>query len=538
SANTMKVRVKPKHEAGAAVNYISRREALKKLQLSLKDFRRLCILKGIYPHEPAHKKKVNKGSTENRVWYYRKDINFLAHEPIINKFRDYKVFLRKLNHYKAKKDESKVKKLYDNKPEYELDRMVKERYPTFGSAIRDLDDALCLCFAFATLPHTRILKEGLIDSCRRLTAEFMHYIIEAHALKNTFISIKGIYYQAEICGEKVTWIVPHDRGLPHVTDVDFTVMVTFAEFYVAMLGFVNFRLYQMIGLYYPPQIQTGQNMLAADDSDDEERVEKIYSLARPLAKRTGAESSEDQEEAVEMFGDEGNALAEKLKEAKLIKNLFKGLVFFLNRETPKEALTLIIRNCGGVVGWSGGPTNLEESDSSITHQIVDRPMSKFDMSRRYIQPQWVFDCLNARRKLPTEKYMVGVQLPPHFSPFTKDKPGDYVPLERLEELRSMGQDVSALVANEPALPPKPKAKKVKKIEEEPKGMRATLGKMHKKNKQLEVNQQHAEVKMREMMMPKKHKRVYHSIRQKMKKDKNQAIKLKEKRAKIEGSLAS
>lgn len=64
------------------------------------------------------------------------------------------------------------------------------RYPTFGSAIRDLDDALCLCFAFATLPHTRILKEGLIDNCRRLTAEFMHYVIEAHALKNTFISIK------------------------------------------------------------------------------------------------------------------------------------------------------------------------------------------------------------------------------------------------------------------------------------------------------------------------------------------------------------
>lgn len=35
--------------------------------------------------------------------------------------------------------------------------------------------------------------------------------------------------------------------------------------------------------------------------------------------------------------------------------------------------------------------------------------------------------------------MVGVQLPPHFSPFTKEQPGDYVPLERLEELRSLGQ---------------------------------------------------------------------------------------------------
>ncbi|PIO53454.1 hypothetical protein TELCIR_25211 [Teladorsagia circumcincta] len=82
-----------------------------------------------------------------------------------------------------------------------------------------------------------------------------------------------------------------------------------------------------------------------------------------------------------MFGDDDNALADKVKESKLIKNLFKGLVFFLNRETPKEALTLIIRNCGGVVGWSGGPTNLEESNPSITHQIVDRPMSKFDVNR-------------------------------------------------------------------------------------------------------------------------------------------------------------
>ncbi|WKY01185.1 hypothetical protein Q1695_015300 [Nippostrongylus brasiliensis] len=534
----MKVRVKPKYQAGAAVNYISRREALKKLQLSLKDFRRLCILKGIYPHEPAHKKKVNKGSTENRVWYYRKDINFLAHEPIINKFRDYKVFLRKLNHYKAKRNESKVKKLYANKPEYELDRLVKERYPTFGSAIRDLDDALCLCFTFATLPHTRILKEGLIDGCRRVTAEFMHYIIESQSLRNTFISIKGIYYQAEICGEKVTWIVPHERGLPHVTDVDFSVMVTFAEFYVAMLGFVNFRLYQMIGLFYPPQIQTGQNTIAPADGEEEEYMQKVYSLARPLAKRTGADGTKDDEESVDMFGDDSNALAEKIKETKLIKNLFKGLVFFLNRETPKEALTLIIRNCGGVAGWSGGPTNLEEKNPSITHQVVDRPMTKFDINRRYVQPQWVFDCLNARRRLPTEKYMAGVQLPPHFSPFTKDTPGDYVPMERLEELRSLGQDVSAILANEPVVPPKPKAKKVKKVEEQPTGMRATLGKMHKKNVQLQVNEQHANLKMQEMMIPKKHKQVYHSIRQRMKKQKKDATALKAKRAKIDGDITA
>lgn len=53
--------------------------------------RRLCILKGIYPHEPKHKKKVNKGSTAPRTFYLLKDIRFLLHEPIVAKFRDYKV---------------------------------------------------------------------------------------------------------------------------------------------------------------------------------------------------------------------------------------------------------------------------------------------------------------------------------------------------------------------------------------------------------------------------------------------------------------
>ena len=53
--------------------------------------RRLCILKGIYPHEPKHKKKVNKGSTAPRTFYLIKDIRFLLHEPIVGKFREYKV---------------------------------------------------------------------------------------------------------------------------------------------------------------------------------------------------------------------------------------------------------------------------------------------------------------------------------------------------------------------------------------------------------------------------------------------------------------
>ena len=72
---------------------MSRRAALKKLQLTLKDFRKLCILKGIYPREPRKRKVAQKGATGIQTLYAKKDILFLAADPIIWKMREFKVCL-------------------------------------------------------------------------------------------------------------------------------------------------------------------------------------------------------------------------------------------------------------------------------------------------------------------------------------------------------------------------------------------------------------------------------------------------------------
>lgn len=48
----------------------------------------------------------------------------------------------------------------------------------------------------------------------------------------------------------------------------------------------------------------------------------------------------------------------------------------------------------------------------------------------YIQPQWLFDCINFRRLLPVEDYFIGANLPPHISPFVTERLGDYIPPER------------------------------------------------------------------------------------------------------------
>ena len=62
------------------------------------------------------------------------------------------------------------------------------------------------------------------------------------------------------------------------------------------------------------------------------------------------------------------------------------------------ALEFCVLSCGGRLGWEGEGSALGAADAAITHQIVDRPMPPERMAagREYVQPQWVFDCINAR----------------------------------------------------------------------------------------------------------------------------------------------
>ena len=446
-----------KYDRGEGANYVSRKQAMRKLQLNLKDFRRLCILKGIHPREPRNRKRAQKGDmTKIQTLYHEKDIRFLLHEPIVWKFRDFKVFLKKLKKAYAKGNDNTAERLKANKPRYSLDHIVRERYPTFIDAIRDLEDCLCLCFLYSTFPKNPRTPVEQVALCRRLCIEFMHYVIESKSLRKVFVSIKGYYYQAEIMGQTVTWIVPHPFSYEHPQGVDFKLMSIFVEFYTTMLGFVNFRLYHNLNLQYPPMLAgTVREEQKEEDKDDdsplaqidEMQKDRVAALNQSLV-RNIVETDDDKVEIddIVMNDSEDASKVEAAKaeasKIKTLQTLYKGMKIFLSREIPREPLVFMIRALGGEVSWDktvAPGSTFQVDDTSVTHQICDRPRDSIDMkhiNRFYVQPQWIFDNINRRELLPVHKYFVGEPLPPHLSPFISEerRVGDYMPPEEKELL--------------------------------------------------------------------------------------------------------
>ncbi|KAG8921559.1 mRNA-binding ribosome synthesis protein nop7 [Tulasnella sp. 417] len=509
---------------GPNSKYITRTKAIRKLQISLNDFRRLCILKGIVPREPPSRKKANHGNSAPTSFYHVKDIAFLAHEPIIQKLREHKIFLRRMSRAMGKQEWGRAKALEENRPTYKLDHIVKERYPTFIDAVRDLDDAICCVVLGASLSQHRRIPKADLEDCARLSAEWQLYVTHTRALRKTFLSIKGIYYQAEVMGETVTWVAPYQFMQKIPMDVDFRVMRSFLEFYKTLLGFVFYKLYTDAGLVYPPPLDLKKDAMGggvdayrlqpvggpsssmdvdATAGGDKKKKKVDLGDGKVLTSKqvqktiasmeVGGEDEEEGGEEEEVVQGNAKDVAEPRAIAKAVPTtaasgpldddalpsteefipqpsktsttdpstgnlitlhalanlptstskstkIFEPYVLFISRESPRHVLEFVVKSFGGVVGWpatcgSGSPIE-NEDDERVTHVIIDRPltdpMSEVDKERRrrkkYVQPQWVVDCVNAGRVLLEDAYAQGKTLPPHLSPFNAEGEGAYDPL--------------------------------------------------------------------------------------------------------------
>lgn len=467
-----------KGKAGPNTEFITRSSALRKLQITLKDFRRLCILKGVYPRVPS---KALAG--DDKVYYDIKDISYIMHEPLLHKFREFKSFMKKIRKAAGRNQITEARDKNELKPKITLDHLVKERYPRFIDALRDLDDPLCMIHLFAALPSTGRITTEHTSSCAALCREWNYYVSKARCLRKVFVSVKGIYYQAEIMGEAITWLVPHAFTQAMPREVDFRVMLTFLEFYEVYMKFVLFKLYHMQGLQYPPVVDTAREaegccLLAIQGEDQlplpalpaapkgkktakvDEKLQAKVSKVLQQMDEVEEEEGDEQELGQALVGPLSSAFADlqgnsegdlerktfdsSLEGSARASRIFEGLVFFLNREVPRGWLQFCVVSFGGAVGWQGAGSPLSIDDARITHHIVDRPMqAQSPHSREYVQPQWIFDSINAQLRLPTRAYAPAAKLPPHLSPFVDDEKEGYMPQYREEIRKLQGKPVAA-----------------------------------------------------------------------------------------------
>jgi len=422
--------------AGLEATFIGRSKCLKILQVTIKDFRRLCILKGIYPREPRGRVP---GKKKGQTFYHIKDIRAIAHEPILEKFRDFRSFLKKIRRAAGRNEKTEAARKNAVCPTYTLHHLVRERYPRFVDAISDLDDALTLTYLFAALPCNTAIKAKMGSKAKNLAAAWGAYCSTTGCITKSFISVKGVYLEATIRGIPIRWIVPHSFTQFIPEDVDYKVMATFFELYETLLNFVLFKLYNDLGVRYPlPEIEGGdevkgsttfilganlrslinamsssdgvitnvisetleegdgtKNNQSRDKSTEEKKKDRklIKSVVSALDNIQEDDDDDGDSDEVEAGVDVAGPLKAALEsmaedkarssipsggtklddDAVKRRRLFAGLTFFMAREVPRGYLELISLAYGANVGWEGPNSPISVQDSSITHHIVDRP---------------------------------------------------------------------------------------------------------------------------------------------------------------------
>jgi hypothetical protein len=146
-----------KENAGLEATFIGRSKCLKMLQVTIKDFRRLCILKGIYPREPRGRVP---GKKKGQTFYHIKDIRAIAHEPILEKFRDFRAFMKKVS------VESKVLfSLSDTRESFVFLIFFPSSYSRFAEPLEEMKGTKQrerMLFALP-IPYIILFANGILD---------------------------------------------------------------------------------------------------------------------------------------------------------------------------------------------------------------------------------------------------------------------------------------------------------------------------------------------------------------------------------------
>lgn len=181
-------------------------------------------------------------------------------------------------------------------------------------------------------------------------------------------------------GQQITWIAPYPFNQRLPFDIDYKVIGTFKEFYVALLKFMNFKLYSDLGMKYPPaDAKVGEFLdstvirnyqAVATKKFDEQMNQSLEELG----------FSEEFKNTPEIL-----ALTKKQQEMRRQRKLFAKCRFLFNREVGSSAMSClqyVVMSFGGTFfSQDAYDANEEEVYPQVTHHVMDRPMPQSLMSK-------------------------------------------------------------------------------------------------------------------------------------------------------------
>ncbi len=221
-----------KFTKGNSVAFVSRSFCVRRLQISLNSFRRLCILTSTYPREPPSLKKANKGSTLKKSFYSKKDLLALLSHPLLKTLRAEKTWLKKCKLASLRHETTRLERLLAAKPVTDYSYILSQKYPNYEDALKDLADTLTLAYLCSSLPHDTLSPHTDMSSLPHLLAGWEALIIKNKALVKTFLSVKGVYYQVVMSGVPITYLVPYTSSASLSIHVDYRVLERFLSLFL------------------------------------------------------------------------------------------------------------------------------------------------------------------------------------------------------------------------------------------------------------------------------------------------------------------
>jgi pescadillo protein len=222
---------------------------------------------------------------------------------------------------------------------------------------------------------------------------------------------------------------------------------------------------------------TNGNLNSTNNAEVQKQVDRIAQISAEGADEQETRTEEiEQTDSIDTFevaAPSGDILQQPEISNNEAGNLFSNFTIFISREAPRHPIEFLLRAFGCKrVAWDpvlgDGSFINNEADTRITHQIVDRPPAANALpatngdadkdehtlqtvkpgyimpGRIYVQPQWVWDCVNEGKLLRPDLYAPGATLPPHLSPWVKPTKGQYDPRATLAEQEVEGEAEEAL----------------------------------------------------------------------------------------------